>query len=504
MAPELVKVGRLRIEVLSYTNAREWMRKVTAYLKGEDFWTPIETVIEERTAQKTGKAPETAASEAAEATASEVAGTETPDPKTEKSILKHQGLTGKWQKISEKKDWQKANYQAISTLLSIISITDQQAVENLDYAGDIWLYVTRKYTKANYSTLTAAFASYFKWEKNEAHSIEEAAREIEYLANRIQQLNGPDMDIRITKFLFLRGLPEAYESARQTLESQDVSMEEMVLRLTEIEARIRSNASEHAARASEWIKSVNCHKCGKKGHIAKFCKTPKKDWIKNDKSEASGEDDKPSKSDKKAKNKKKSSPRRQRAKAAQEKEIDLDSDDNESAAVAQEGEAAMLGAERPSSWLIDSGATSHCTGDRSIFTSFTPTNEDLDGIGGSPKITGRGDVIITLRNGSTAKLSGVLMVPGIKTNLLSTQALRMQGIVSHQELHGYEFYNKNGTLIARGTHHGKASYLTWVQRMEALYGRPKPEFAYRAAAGKIINAQVLHQRLGHPGKRKLI
>ena len=136
---------------------------MTAYLKEEDFWTPIKTIIEER--KESGKAPETTSKEG---------GDSKTDSKTEKGILTHQILTGKWKKEFKKKDWQKANYQAISTLLSIISTTDQQAVENLKYAGDIWLYVTKKYIKANYLTLTAAFASYFRWEKNEAHFIEKA------------------------------------------------------------------------------------------------------------------------------------------------------------------------------------------------------------------------------------------------------------------------------------------------------------------------------------------
>jgi len=251
MAPELVKVGRLRIEILSYTNAREWIRKVTAYLKGEDFWTPIETVIEERNVQKSGKAPEAEAAAESEITTSGKTADKPPteDSTPERSILTHEELAGKLKDKAKKKDWQKANYQAISTLLSIISISDQQAVENFEYVGDIWLYVTKKYTKANYSTLTAAFANYFRWEKNEAQSIEEAAREIEYLANRISQLNGPKMDIRITKFLFLRGLPETYESARQTLESQDMTMEEMILRLTETESWMRSSEHEHANKA---------------------------------------------------------------------------------------------------------------------------------------------------------------------------------------------------------------------------------------------------------------
>ena len=127
-------------------------------------------------------------------------------------------------------------------------------------------------------------------------------------------------------------------------------------------------------------------------------------------------------------------------------------------------EAAILVYEnRPKNgWLIDSGATSHYTGDRSIFTSFTPVTKSLEDVGGSLMITGRGNATIRLSNGSTAKLSGVLMVPGMTTNLLSTQVLRVDcGITNREELHGYEFY-KNGRLVAKGTHYGKTSYLTWI------------------------------------------
>src|SRR5213595_1217651 len=125
MAPELVKVGRLRIEVLSYANAREWIRKVTAYLKGEGFWSPIQDVIKDREGR-----PEATASAAEQA---------------EKSILRHEKLTDDNEKKAQHATRQKSNYQAVSTLLSIISKSDQQAVENLEYAGDIWLYVTKKY-----------------------------------------------------------------------------------------------------------------------------------------------------------------------------------------------------------------------------------------------------------------------------------------------------------------------------------------------------------------------
>ena len=71
-------------------------------------------------------------------------------------------------------------------------------------------------------------------------------------------------------------------------------------------------------------------------------------------------------------------------------------------------------------WLIDSGATSHCTEDRSIFDSLTPRRGELTTAGGSLEIKGRGNVTIVLPNGSTAKLDSVLFVLGIGMSLLST------------------------------------------------------------------------------------
>jgi len=55
----------------------------------------------------------------------------------------------------------------------------------------------------------------------------------------------------------------------------------------------------------------------------------------------------------------------------------------------------------------------------------------LDEIDEFPKIIKRNNVIITLLNNSTIKLSGVLIVLRIKINLLFTQTLRMQNMVSY-------------------------------------------------------------------------
>ena len=83
---------------------------------------------------------------------------------------------------------------------------------------------------------------------------------------------------------------------------------------------------------------------------------------------------------------------------------------------------------------------------------------------------GKGNVMIRLPNNSTARLGGVLFVPGIGMNLLSTQALLVQNIECHQLVHRVDFYCED-KITVKESHEGKTSYLTWVQDENALFNK---------------------------------
>ena len=246
------------------------------------------------------------------------------------------------------------------------------------------------------------------------------------------------------------------------------------------------------------MKTATCYNCGETGHISRTCKKPKKSR-KNESSPNEKGDDKTddkkangkaNKSDKKRSESRakmtKEKTMRQRARAAKEdlESVSGSSDEDDEAAyliketetdeTAVNGEPARYAAEEIAAttetkrsveneaqnetayrmnteprWVIDSGATSHCTDDISIFENIATQTR--------------------LPNGSTAKLAGVLMVPGIGTNLLPTQALLAQGIENHQLVDGVNFYRKGDhEIVAKGSHEGKTSYLTWVRDEKAL------------------------------------
>jgi hypothetical protein len=95
---------------------------------------------------------------------------------------------------------------------------------------------------------------------------------------------------------------------------------------------------------------------------------------------------------------------------------------------------------------------------------LTPSGGKLAAAEGPRNIVGRGNVTIKLLNDSTARLAGVLLMPGIGINLLSTATLLAQRIKNHQLVEEVNFYRKGEReFAARGSRGGKTSYLTWIQ-----------------------------------------
>ena len=115
------------------------------------------------------------------------------------------------------------------------------------------------------------------------------------------------------------------------------------------------------------------HKCGKISHIAWFCKSK---WQAKNESESDEDDEKSKRSTEKSKTKKdneknekrKPQNRRNRAQAARE----LDFSDSEASERSLPVIEAAYQVDDCKKWLIDSGATSHCTEDQLIFDSLTP------------------------------------------------------------------------------------------------------------------------------------
>jgi hypothetical protein len=110
---------------------------------------------------------------------------------------------------------------------------------------------------------------------------------------------------------------------------------------------------------------------------------------------------------------------------------------------------------------------------------------------------------IPLSSGKVARIRNALYVPKMTQTLLSTQSLQDMGIWNEHVKKKYRFFKKRGKILARGYNIGRTSYLGWVKSRNAWAKRlGKPENDEFARFVKQIDWELLHRRLGHPGKAR--
>ena len=153
------------------------------------------------------------------------------------------------------------------------------------------------------------------------------------------------------------------------------------------------------------------------------------------------------------------------------------------------------------SWVIDSGASSHMTGFPSVLTSYRPETSIPDvriADGHSCHVLGSGQSRAT----SSLPLQNILYIPGFPANLLSISAIT-------KALHcGVFFFSHHcvfqdldtGRRIGLGRENGRGIYeLVVDSRSTGL----QAFFALSASSSSLPDSLLWHCRLGHPSFVKL-
>ena len=129
-------------------------------------------------------------------------------------------------------------------------------------------------------------------------------------------------------------------------------------------------------------------------------------------------------------------------------------------------------------WVLDSGATDHMTGDRSAFTTLETIDNDFVALADASKVRveGVGTIEFTAKIGersSTFRISKVLYVPGLAMNLMSVSALdavgaqvafmncraeirTIEGTVAYADKTAGNLYALNAEIVRRTIHQANA------------------------------------------------
>jgi len=147
-------------------------------------------------------------------------------------------------------------------------------------------------------------------------------------------------------------------------------------------------------------------------------------------------------------------------------------------------------------WIIDSGASRHMTGDKTLFSTYgpSPVQEVFVADNRGVPVAGMGNVRLVMSNSKGSRksitLQDVLHVPGLGNNLFSTpQVQRLGGSINFTKK-TVEIFDKKGRLALRGKRRGDVNYLLVEGTTTAVAKLVTSEKA-------LDQAKLWHQRLGH-------
>lgn len=359
---------------------------------------------------------------------------------------------------------------AASILLSSLEPSQAQQVLNLDEGKKIWCKLQQIHEGKVASRRVDLRLELSNIKLKDTENIEKYLARAQYLRDQLEQCNSAINNEEYIGLL-LNGLPSTFKGIRVQMKAnglEKITLEEFrsglkaqedELKLTEVETKLEaacvSKDSGKFHKKQKPTSNVTCWVCNKRGHYARDCY--------------------------------------HRADRKQEKDKEKV---NSASGNATNYESAMnvTPKEKPHSvkWYLDSGATSHMTYNKSIFTQISniENTEVKMADGNFIKVIGVGTVRVKIINKNCLyeyiNVSNVLLVPEITENLFSISAFEKKGFKVEFRNGICEIKRNDGVLMMTG------------KRINNLYEaeveRPIDKIFQEEVK---LSAELWHRRYGH-------
>ena len=351
---------------------------------------------------------------------------------------------GTFETVDEKKD-----LQARLKLILLLDPTIYVHIEDAESARSAWDKLEMAFEDKGLSRQIGLLHKLIKSDLDTCGSMNSYVNQVISTANQLNAIGFKLPDLWVGMIL-LAGLPEEYRPMILAMENSGVAItgdyvktkllqERPLLRNENVQALATNKRREvfKPKQKPSSSKGPQCRKCGRYGHIAKFCK------------------------------------------------------DDRKGGTTLCTVLSTFGNSEANEWILDSAAYAHMTSNKDLLSNLqNATGKVVAANGGTLDIVARGTAIIQPKcMEEIVTISDVKLIPGLTSNLLSVSRMVEKGYTVQFNTKGCKVYNPSGKLVLTGIHNNNQFKVEQVANnmQEALSCNTAESF------------ELWHKRMGHLG-----
>lgn len=407
--------------------------------------------------------------------------------------------------------WDNDNHAARAIMINTMTKAQLLRYSNERNADKLWNKIKNNMAAESEQTKARSLSELTSLKMKRDENVDGFINRAEALRNQCTQLGKFIEDYEL-KMYILKDLRVEFDQNVRILENQrDVTINDIRYALKQEESRQENRKGERMPRDQENIRKarekskseVICYNCGKRGHMSSECFAKQKCYncqgfghIASDCKESKGY--KPSRGRGQRGRYQWNHHGRDNGRGRGRSEAMMKSNDD-TEAVRNVNDYLFVNKTnrnnvKNTTWLLDSGSTSHMTRDTTIFDGIEDEEREItlaDKEGRKLVSKGKGEVVMKQAEiENRVRLNNVLFVPDLNTSLLS---------VAKCTDYGYNVkFDKLGAVICNET--GTAQ-MTAVRRDNAYY--VESMIMDNEVATVTMDEDIWHRRLGHINKRDI-